>query len=80
MIGDCSSCSTILGIILAQKLSKEAKDKVPLENIKENWSIEFILDLINQNLFSLEVSGHILGPPEKEIKSIASKPINNNSH
>src|SRR5215469_318847 len=62
-IKECISCSTILGTILARKLLQEIKDKIPWEKLREKWTINYVIELVNQALFALEALGEHLNKP-----------------
>src|SRR5215469_3967335 len=59
-IKECSSCSTILGTILARKLPREIKDKIPWDRVREKWTVKYVSELVNQAIFVLEASGEHL--------------------
>src|SRR5215469_13466982 len=62
-IKECISCSTILGTILARKLPQEIKDKIPWEKLREKWTVNYVIELVNQALFALEALGEHLNKP-----------------
>src|SRR5678816_3006052 len=72
--------STKLGVLMAQKLPSQIKEKVKWEHVGKDWTLDFLFDMLNQALSVLEASGQTLSnkdnknPPKK---SEHTSPSNN---
>ncbi|KAL7632709.1 UNVERIFIED_CONTAM: hypothetical protein RMT77_016980 [Armadillidium vulgare] len=83
MISNCDSCSTLLGVLLAKKLPAQIREKILWENSKDKsedaWTLESLMDSLNQTLTVLEASGQSLSSSAKNEKTSSKNSDNNSS-